>query len=111
VMQLVPDFRERHVCKEVDGVRPFSWNQVWEYRVVDGEIAKESEDSGFDSQAGYHLTQVLLHSPARGVSCTLRPHPWRVVVCVWSAVVLNNSAPSLAVTGWLQDQCCDTFYD
>ena len=57
------------------------------------------------------LTQVLPCSPARGVSYTLHPHPWRAVVCGWSVVVLNNSAPSLAVTGWLQDQCCDAFYD
>ncbi len=57
------------------------------------------------------LTQELPCSPVRGVSYTLRPHPWRVVVCVWSVVVLNNSAPSLAAAGWLQDQCCDRFYD
>ena len=56
------------------------------------------------------LTQVLLRPPVRGVSYTLRPRPWRVVVCVWSVVVLNNSAPSLAVAGWLQDRYCDKFY-
>jgi hypothetical protein len=60
--------------------------------------------------AGYHLTQVLLRTPARGVSYRRCLHPWRVVVCVWSVVVLNNSAQSLTVAGWLQDRYCDKFY-
>jgi hypothetical protein len=63
------------------------------------------------TRARYNLTQELLRIPARGVSYRRRPlHPWRVVVCVWSDVVLNNSAPSLAVVGWLQDRYCDKFY-
>jgi hypothetical protein len=67
------------------------------------------------TQAGYNFTQVLLRRPARGASYRRRLHPWRVhpwwvVVCVWSVVVLNNSAPSLAVAGWLQDRYCDKFH-
>ena len=69
----------------------------------------ESDNSGLDSQAGYHLTQELLCSPAaQGVSYTLCPRPWWVVVCVlWSVVVLvvlnKNSARPLAPAGQLQE--------
>jgi hypothetical protein len=66
--------------------------------------------AGGGNAGTYHLTEVLLRTPARGVSYRRRPHPWQVVVCVWSVVVLNNSAPSLAVAGWLQDRYCDKFY-
>jgi hypothetical protein len=53
------------------------------------------------TRAGYHLTQVLLRTPAQGVSYKRRLHPRRVVVCVWSVVACSEQLCSISGCCWM----------